>query len=408
MLPVRKIKSGLFLLPLLFLASMFLSTKKAQAATCAELCGSGYAICLYNIPGAGSYYSYYFGGIRNCVHNLSVFPNASASNCVPDSPGAQGQRCACIEYWQCNSSIKPSGCTSVCPAPTPAPGTVPPGSTCQTHGDCQEPTAGCQDGKCYGVLHDRGNCQTMYLDEPNYTYHYCQTGLAWDEDDISPGYCCSESVVETQTCREYCTSLGVTPTPGATGGTPTPRPTDAFREGTNNSVCVGNTLPATVAPGQSFTGTVTVRNTGTAYWSGADGLGTLSPCPSATDCRWGSSGVALGTGVIVNQNTEHTFTLNLTAPAAPGTYDCFWKTVRGGVLFGEQCGKAITVAAACPWDLNHDGTVNSADVTAFNDSGCYQPLGSGGGSCSAYNFGGSAAVNALDYSLLLAHWGSCP
>ncbi len=66
--------------------------------------------------------------------------------------------------------------------------------------------------------------------------------------------------------------------------------------------------------------------------------------------------------------------------------------------------------SACPWDIiktgDSNGKVDAADLTEVNR--CYNPLGSVATGCQAADLNGNGVVNALDYSILLFHWGNCP
>ena len=42
----------------------------------------------------------------------------------------------------------------------------------------------------------------------------------------------------------------------------------SFSGGCNNAVCVSNTIPDTLSPGQNFTATSTIGNNGTKTWTG--------------------------------------------------------------------------------------------------------------------------------------------
>ena len=62
--------------------------------------------------------------------------------------------------------------------------------------------------------------------------------------------------------------------------------------------------------------------------------------------------------------------------------------------------------SACPWDINADRVVNQGDLTLLNN--CYRPFDSPVAGCQVADLNYDNVVNALDYSKLLAHWGSCP
>lgn len=67
--------------------------------------------------------------------------------------------------------------------------------------------------------------------------------------------------------------------------------------------------------------------------------------------------------------------------------------------------------ANCPWDIvktpeSTNGKVDSEDLAKLNS--CYDPLGFPNAYCQAADLSQDNIVNALDYSILLTHWGDCP
>jgi len=144
---------------------------------------------------------------------------------------------------------------------------------------------------------------------------------------------------------------------------------------------------------QRLTVQVKMRNPNYCYWGKeSNGLSVSPRCSQATDanaagyCPWGSPGVQWSeTATIANQNDVVTFNIGLTAPTTLGTYDSYWKMISGGVLYGPQVGKQITVVAACPWDIiktvTSIGKVDGEDLTEMNR--CYAPLGGIGTGCQA-------------------------
>ncbi len=120
---------------------------------------------------------------------------------------------------------------------------------------------------------------------------------------------------------------------------------------TNGATVVSSSVPASVAAGQSFTATITFRNSGTRAWTTASPnlrnhkLGSQSAQDNTT---WGFSRVALpSTPIAANQTA--TFTLNATAPTTPGNYTFAWKMVQDNVgWFGETFSTTISVINAGP------------------------------------------------------------
>lgn len=95
---------------------------------------------------------------------------------------------------------------------------------------------------------------------------------------------------------------------------------------------VSQSVPTKMVAGQSYSVSVTMKNTGTETWTLADGykLGSQNP---ADNTRWNVSRV----GVIgsVGTNGLAVFTFSIRAPAASGVYDFQWRMVdEGEAWFG--------------------------------------------------------------------------
>ncbi len=92
---------------------------------------------------------------------------------------------------------------------------------------------------------------------------------------------------------------------------------------------VSQLLPPRIEVGRSYPTTVVMRNTGTTTWlAGAYSLGSQGP---ADNLVWGANRVALAADVAPGQ--EASFTFNLQAPAAVGTYVSQWQMVRPATGF---------------------------------------------------------------------------
>jgi hypothetical protein len=103
--------------------------------------------------------------------------------------------------------------------------------------------------------------------------------------------------------------------------------------------CVSQSVPSTMAPGQSTGVSITLRNTGTVTWSpvgpqcGAYRLGSINPYNNTT---WGFSRVELPGPV--PPGGEVTLPFTVTAPSTPGTYNFQWRMVHECVeWFGGAC-----------------------------------------------------------------------
>ncbi|MBI4349542.1 MAG: hypothetical protein HY553_22090 [Elusimicrobia bacterium] len=84
-------------------------------------------------------------------------------------------------------------------------------------------------------------------------------------------------------------------------------------------------LPAVMAPGQEAVVSITMRNTGRAAWSSAQGykLGAQGPADNA---YWRIGRVGLAREPVA-PGAERTFTFRVRAPARPGTYPFQWRMV---------------------------------------------------------------------------------
>jgi hypothetical protein len=131
---------------------------------------------------------------------------------------------------------------------------------------------------------------------------------------------------------------------------------------TNNASCVNVTAPDYVKPGQAFTATVTMKNTGTKPWVAQNSslswdiyhIGALDfQQPPYTSSKWGQTDYALQDKTTVNPGDQTTFTLTPTATTTEGTYDFSWQMFEHGVeWFGATCGKNIIVSSKTPPSTN--------------------------------------------------------
>jgi len=122
-----------------------------------------------------------------------------------------------------------------------------------------------------------------------------------------------------------------------------PRPVD-------DAVIVEADLPTSLACGQSFEASVTVRNTGTATWTRAaeyklGAVGDDDPLHDGDPRVWLPEEASVGPG------ESWTFAVVLTAPSTPGTYTTDWQMVHEAVgWFGEIARSDVNVACEGPVD----------------------------------------------------------
>lgn len=118
------------------------------------------------------------------------------------------------------------------------------------------------------------------------------------------------------------------------------------------------TFPTVVRPGQSFTGTVTMKNQGMAWcWGNKWVSGLYFPYTAwklaATSADGFAPGakIALPVDAVVNPGGTVTFTIPLTAPVADGTYSASWQMLRDdskGGAFGDIATAQVKVDSVSP------------------------------------------------------------
>lgn len=95
----------------------------------------------------------------------------------------------------------------------------------------------------------------------------------------------------------------------------------------NDASFVSQTVPTTMVPGQNYSVSVTMRNTGASTWT-PDGDYQLGSENLPDNTRWGLSRVNLST--IVPPGSDGTFSFTVTAPTA-GSHSFQWRMVQQGV-----------------------------------------------------------------------------
>ncbi|HYM01001.1 MAG TPA: putative Ig domain-containing protein [Blastocatellia bacterium] len=110
---------------------------------------------------------------------------------------------------------------------------------------------------------------------------------------------------------------------------------------------IGQSVPATVSPGQQFIASITWLNTGVAAWNGGTTgtsieLGSLDPVNNET---WGLKRLAFGASQTIAPQTQAQMSFNLFAPSTPGFYDFQWQMVQdsGAGFFGDRSPDIIIV-----------------------------------------------------------------
>jgi hypothetical protein len=110
----------------------------------------------------------------------------------------------------------------------------------------------------------------------------------------------------------------------------------------DNATIVTDTIPATMNAGQSYSVSVTVKNTGETCWNAEffklAAVGDSDPFATARQL--------MPSGTTVKSNQTHTFGFTMTAPATTGTYTSDWRMVHEVIRwFGGASVKTVTVVA---------------------------------------------------------------
>lgn len=127
----------------------------------------------------------------------------------------------------------------------------------------------------------------------------------------------------------------------------------------NNSRIITYDLPENLSPGQDYTATVTMMNTGKSKWTKSDNyyLGSYNESDTNTGTDlWGVNRVDLTKDVV--PSGKITFLFKLTAPKTPGVYKMRWAMVKGNNFFGEYTDNTV--------DVNIDTARKNADADGNN------------------------------------------
>jgi RHS repeat-associated protein len=133
---------------------------------------------------------------------------------------------------------------------------------------------------------------------------------------------------------------------GASGFFSAAAPNVAVNVATDDAAFVAQSVPAQMTPGQSYSVSVTLTNSGPSTWSpGAQfKLGSVNPVDNTT---WSLSRAELPGDVPPGASV--TIPFNVVAPAAAGTYNFQWRMLHDAVAFGAATQNvAVSVGAASP------------------------------------------------------------
>ena len=142
-----------------------------------------------------------------------------------------------------------------------------------------------------------------------------------------------------------------------------------LEEGTDDAAFLWQYVPTTMVAGQSYTVTVTMRNTGTTTWTNRNGYKLASQNP-ADNMTWGLNRVEIPRGRAVTPGTSVTLRFTAVAPATTGVYNFQWQMVRdthdvGSIFFGAMSPNV---------PVNVIGGTGGADDAAFVSQSVASPM----------------------------------
>jgi alkylated DNA repair dioxygenase AlkB len=143
---------------------------------------------------------------------------------------------------------------------------------------------------------------------------------------------------------------------------------------TNNAQFVSQNVPASMVAGQTYSVSVTMRNSGTTTWTDAGGYSLTSKNPDY-NTTWGLYRVYLAAGDSIAPNASKTFTWTVTAPSTAGTYAFQWQMRQSGVeWFGPLTPNvAVTVTTTAPPPPPPTPSGNGAQFVSQNVPVAMQP-----------------------------------
>jgi RHS repeat-associated protein len=118
-----------------------------------------------------------------------------------------------------------------------------------------------------------------------------------------------------------------------------------------NAQFIGQTVPATMTSGQTYSVTVVMKNTGTVSWNSADGV-KLGVQNAPDNSTWGRTRVLLPASIAPDETVSFTFPVVAPAAFSGRTYNFQWQMLQEGVVwFGAMTPNvAVVVPAAVVTD----------------------------------------------------------
>ena len=121
---------------------------------------------------------------------------------------------------------------------------------------------------------------------------------------------------------------------GVPFGTPTPSQSMTVYIFPDKAQFVSSNLPLNVLAGNSFTGRVTMKNTGTSTWTQAAGYCLISQSPY-NNKTWGTNRLLIPSTASIAPGQSIELYNVLTAPTTTGVYPMQWQMYRNGIVFGD-------------------------------------------------------------------------
>jgi C1A family cysteine protease len=125
-----------------------------------------------------------------------------------------------------------------------------------------------------------------------------------------------------------------------------------------NAAAVSNTINGSMWSGNTYSASVTMKNTGNVPWSEAAGI-RLGAVGNATGdaAKFAATRLALPAGVVVQPGSTYTWNFTMTAPAG-GSYSVQYRMVQESTgWFGATVSKSVSVTA-----VNMNSAVDSRDI----------------------------------------------
>ncbi len=114
----------------------------------------------------------------------------------------------------------------------------------------------------------------------------------------------------------------------------------------DNSTFVSQSVPTSMVAGQTYSVSVTLKNSGTNTWvTNEYRLGSMNP---QDNTRWGLNRVNVPAGTSVLPGANHTFTFNVTAPSTAGNYNFQWLMIHEWVAWFGAYTPNVVVAVSAP------------------------------------------------------------